>query len=728
MSEDAPLRREPWSELVLFRLARSTLDSRQAFHGRVDGAHANTLDPLVSISGGLTTAWAAMDEPSSARKRGRPSKYATSEEKARADVDHKRMRRRKEAHERRERAHAQYYGVPWSPTEEPRAQSGVQIILENPGKSERITDDVQSPSSHVREEDDYSSYGTEDDFDIDIDLRAPAEPPADAAGPELCEEQSKLVQLVLSGVNVFYTGGAGTGKSTVLRAIVKALQERRRHVHVVTPTGISALNVGGSTYFTYAGWNPSVMKKPIKDIETMAMSKERRLRIQSTDVLIIDEISMLESNQFRRLDRACRAAHRREKEVFGGIQIVVTGDFYQLPPVKPFQTCFGCGVELKTRAFCPSCEAGRGTDIYLPPSLRPRKGCFACGVELRKRMDCPECGDTVDHDDQWAFRSDTWSECDFHCISLSHIHRQSDPIFIDILNALRVGEKLDAHQLSLLSDRESDVGDAIELSPVRREVDQRNLEGFQAIHGAVRAYRCQDFVSIQPQHPHLAQKAEFDADGDRVGCQEHRFPALLEAKFGMPVILLANIDPDLGLVNGSQGRIVGFSPHGPLMTARQRRLAESGNFSRFEEHEIASWVQKQPRDFPLPVVRFENNVQRVVYPVCQDTELGDPPPFSVVARTQMPLLPAWAITIHKSQGMTLEKAIVNLESIFEPQMAYVALSRVRNLKGLRVVSDVSLDMLQERGRLGGGNDAVRAFMTERFGAAKGARTAGGTTK
>ena len=212
-------------------------------------------------------------------------------------------------------------------------------------------------------------------------------------------------------------------------------------------------------------------------------------------------------------------------------------------------------------------------------------------------------------------------------------------------------------------------------------------------------------VHVQPHHPHLANKADFDADGNRVGCQDHRFPSLLEAKFGMPVILLANIDAAIGLVNGSQGRIVGFSPHGPLMKARERRLAESGGFSRFEEHQIGSWVGEQTPEFALPVVRFENDVQRVVYPVCQDTELGDPPPFSVIARTQIPLLPAWAIKIHKSQGMTLERAVVNLEHIFEPQMAYVALSRVRSLDGLKVVSGTGLKTLQERGRLGGGSDA-----------------------
>jgi ATP-dependent DNA helicase PIF1 len=120
-------------------------------------------------------------------------------------------------------------------------------------------------------------------------------------------------------------------------------------------------------------------------------------------------------------------------------------------------------------------------------------------------------------------------------------------------------------------------------------------------------------------------------------------------------------------------------------------------------------------DFPLPVVGFENGAECPVYPVCQDTELGDPAPFSVVARTQIPLLPAWAITIHKSQGMTLEKVVVNLDHSFEPQMAYVALSRARSLNGLKVVSSVSLEVLQERGMLGGGGLAVRTFMQGTFG-------------
>jgi ATP-dependent DNA helicase PIF1 len=446
----------------------------------------------------------------------------------------------------------------------------------------------------------------------------------------------------------------------------------------------------------------------------MAMSKERRLRMQGTDVLIIDEISMLESNQFRRLDRACRAA-RRCDAAFGGIQVVVTGDFYQLPPVKAFQTCFDCGVELKSRVVCVDCEPLATRDIHQPASPRVRKSCLRCGVGPLRWSDCPECGESYNMDDEWAFRSDTWEACGFHCVSLTQVHRQSDPAFIDMLNTLRIGDRLDEHQLTLLDGRERDVGTAIELSAVRKEVDQKNLEGFQAISGAIRAYRCQDHVHIQPHHPHLAPKAESDSEGNRVGCQDHRFPAALETKCGMPVILLANIDPGAGLVNGSQGRITGYVPHGSAMQARERQLAQSGEFSRFEEDEIVCWTGKQSTTFPLPVVQFENGVRRVVYPACQDTELGDPPPFSVIARTQIPLLPAWAITIHKSQGMTLERVVVNLDQIFEPQMAYVALSRARSLQGLKVVSRVGVGGLQERGRLGGGSTVVRGFMEDQFG-------------
>ena len=656
-----------------------------------------------------------MDGQNANKKRGRPPKYGSAEEKAHADVERRRELRRKEAHERRERLHAEFYGLKYTPPGQDEKPTGLQIVLENPGgsRTERLDASRSGDELGLTPRDDGAEGHRHTPEARTRRLATPAD-------PELSGEQLRVADLVAWGNNVFYTGGAGTGKSTVLRAIVKELREQDRGVQVVTPTGISALNVGGSTYFTWAGWNPGIVKKSLKEIKELAMSKERRQRIKDTDVLIIDEISMLESNQFRRLDRACREVRRRRDLPFGGMQVVVTGDFYQLPPVKPFQTCFDCGVELKTRALCNECQAQVGKeaaeeDWHQPPASRPRKDCRRCGAQLKKQMDCPRCKGAFEDDDQWPFRSDTWGDCDFQSVSLTEVHRQSDPIFVGILNTLRVGGKLDKHQLSLLDGSESEVGEAIELSPVRREVDQKNGRGFEAIRGPVRAYKCQDYVHIQAKHPHLESKKQRDGDGNLVGCQDHRFPPLLETKLGMPVILLANIIPEAGLVNGSQGRIVGYSPHEPLMQARQRRLQASGEFGHLEEHEIVCWTEQQTPDFPLPIVEFENGERCPVYPVCQDTELGDPPPFSVVARTQIPLLPAWAITIHKSQGMTLEKVVVNLDHIFEPQMAYVALSRARSLQGLKVVSDVGLEALQERGSLGGGSLVVRGFMEGIFG-------------
>ena len=501
-----------------------------------------------------------MNEQRPPKRRGRPRKYASEREKALVDVVRKREGRRSKAHERRERLHAQFYGEKWSED----LPKEVSIIIEHPEKSEERLRESET-SIHLLAEEEWSPYATDDDI-------APPTTTDDTVSPidpSLCAEQLRLIELVLSGVNVFYTGGAGTGKSTVLRALVKELHQQGQHVQVVTPTGISALNVSGSTYFTWAGWNPGVMKKPIKEICDMAMSKERRQRIRDTHVLIIDEISMLESNQFRRLDRACRAA-RLCDAAFGGIQVVVTGDFYQLPPIKAFQTCFMCGVELRSRVLCIGCEPFAAEDIRQPSSPWMHKGCLRCGVGPLRRSDCPKCGEPYDVDNEWAFRSDTWEACGFHCVSLTQVHRQNDPAFIDMLNTLRIGDRLGRRQLTLLEGRERDVGTAIELSAVRKEVDQKNLEGFRAISGATRAYRCQDHVHIQPHHPHLTPKAELDSDGDRVGCQDHRFPATLETKCGMPVILLANIDPDAGLVNGSQGRITGYLPHGPAMQARER--------------------------------------------------------------------------------------------------------------------------------------------------------------
>ena len=163
----------------------------------------------------------------------------------------------------------------------------------------------------------------------------------------LCQEQTDLIELILTGRNVFYTGSAGCGKSTVLNCFHRCLKEMSKRVFIIAPTGRAALDINGVTFWSYASWTPDSMKRSIRELERDATKKRVKNRLQDTDVLVIDEISMMENHHFERLNRIMRKA-RECDEAFGGVQLIVTGDFCQLPPVKPFQFCLVCGKGLVT--------------------------------------------------------------------------------------------------------------------------------------------------------------------------------------------------------------------------------------------------------------------------------------------------------------------------------------------------------------------------------------------
>lgn len=147
-------------------------------------------------------------------------------------------------------------------------------------------------------------------------------------GPPLVPEQQQVVDLILAGCNVFYTGSAGSGKSTILKSAVRQLQQRGKRVKIVAPTNLAALNVGGITTWSYAGWTVQSMKRDIDKLMQSALGDKSWQRFDETDVLIIDEISMIENLFFERLNMVIKAS-RGEKYgggPFGGIQLIVTGD------------------------------------------------------------------------------------------------------------------------------------------------------------------------------------------------------------------------------------------------------------------------------------------------------------------------------------------------------------------------------------------------------------------
>jgi DNA replication protein DnaC len=218
--------------------------------------------------------------------------------------------------------------------------------------------------------------------------------------PTLCKEQADLVGLILSRTrNVFYTGSAGCGKSTVLKAFVKRFEAQGMKVNILAPTGRAALDINGTTTWTYAGWTPDHHKKPLKELKAGAHGKFVRKRLCETDVLVLDEISMIENLHLERLNAVMKEARNSDK-AFGGVQLVVTGDFCQLPPVRPFGHCIECGRDL---------------------------------IKNREETEykCRNHGTYYDLD-KWAFRSEAWKECDFVHVNLTTIHRQSDKVFIDM--------------------------------------------------------------------------------------------------------------------------------------------------------------------------------------------------------------------------------------------------------------------------------------------------------
>jgi hypothetical protein len=176
--------------------------------------------------------------------------------------------------------------------------------------------------------------------------------------PTLCKEQADVVAKIMEGRrNVFYTGSAGVGKSTILKTFRRQLAAKKKHVSVVAPTGIAALDINGQTTYQYAGWTPETHRLTLDQLRKIAHERKVWKRLNETDVLVIDEISMVESSFFERLNVLMKEARNNDKP-FGGVQLVITGDFCQLPPVKPFEHCVECGTDLvksygDTKYVCP---------------------------------------------------------------------------------------------------------------------------------------------------------------------------------------------------------------------------------------------------------------------------------------------------------------------------------------------------------------------------------------
>jgi ATP-dependent DNA helicase PIF1 len=319
-------------------------------------------------------------------------------------------------------------------------------------------------------------------------------------------------------------------------------------------------------------------------------------------------------------------------------QVVVTGDFAQLPPVKPFGHCIKCGKELH-------------------PNLS------------RTEYTCPQDGKVYLDIDKWAFRSKAWKEANFVHVNLTNIHRQSDAVFINILQKCRMGKTLTQKDTDLLLNHPSETRGAVKLFSTREEVRRVNMEAFNILRSRARTFRSLDYFRWNEKHRNLEFKTKRSADGSLQALHDHRFDATLQLKQGMVVVLLVNLDIAAGLVNGSQGNIQGFEDYDPLNLPRAMEDGRkgstvskdgvalsptstlSGDHAALREYQIKDFALSGPKEWPI--VQFNNGVRRTIYADCTVNELGDEKPHSLLCRTQIPLTAAWALSIHKYVNPTI---------------------------------------------------------------------------
>jgi ATP-dependent DNA helicase PIF1 len=521
------------------------------------------------------------------------------------------------------------------------------------------------------------------------------------AEPELCKEQQEAVDYALSGRNVFMTGSGGCGKSVVVRHLLKKFRAQGKDVSIVAPTGIAAFQVSGTTTCTFMGWTQDTCREPFENVRRNLWKDKTKKRLKSTDVLIIDEISMVSNFHFERMSRAFAEIKGYHKQAnlkpFGGCQVIAVGDFCQLPPIKGLEFCNECGVEM-TRSL------GRNTTYTCP--------------------DCP-LPITYTEQDKWAFKSEAWAECQFANVHLTKIHRQSDEKFVQMLQKGRLGRKLVQAEIDLLMNHPCNVENGVWLSSRRKEVEDRNNSEFAKIKSEQHNYWCIDKFdcahddlrgTIKPVYWGKPPRERVPLDK----LSEHRYSNCLSLKVGMPVILLKNVDVQAGLCNGSQGIVVGFedyqkaTPPSPPNDENYKGDEEGYRRAHRRYTETMNFMKHPGLDKQiLPVVQFHNGMRCMIQPDCTISQLSAAEGrYSLLLRTQIPLAHGWALTIHKSQGMTLERLVVNLASVFEHGQAYVALSRATALEGLRIEGGHSA-LSALRTKLGPPEE-VMEFLQEKF--------------
>ena len=407
-----------------------------------------------------------------------------------------------------------------------------------------------------------------------------------------------------TGVNVYLTGSAGSGKTHTLREYIKWLDTHDIPVAITASTGIAATHMNGMTIH---GWAGIGIREYITDADMDMIEQKQYLwkRFEKARVLIIDEVSMLHAHRLDMVERVCRR-FKRSDAPFGGLQVVLSGDFFQLPPVNK-----------GTRPVAPS----------QMPAVRPQ-------AELFIDYDSGEAfAEEEEPESDMVIHSHAWKVMKPAICYLTEQHRQEDDAFLEILNAMRDNAINQTHLDAINSRMNASVSAALptKLYTHNVDVDSINYAELQKLEGETK-----EFVMSGRGSDPLVEAL-------KKSCLA---PEQLKLKIGAEVMFIKN-NYEAGYVNGTRGMVKTFDSRGE------------------------------------PVVEIYSTGKRI--PVAaMDWEVEENGRVKA-SITQYPLRLAWAITIHKSQGMSLDSAEIDLSKTFAYGMGYVALSRVRTLAGIRLV-------------------------------------------
>jgi hypothetical protein len=397
--------------------------------------------------------------------------------------------------------------------------------------------------------------------------------------------QQEALSILKTGANVFLTGEPGSGKTHTINQYADYLRSKDIEASITASTGVAATHLGGMTIHSWSGIGIKT-KLDKRDLGKIVSNEYITKRVRRAKVLVIDEVSMLSPETLSMVDAICREI-KQSSDPFGGIQVVLVGDFFQLPPVVKFEAE----------------DNGQG-ELIDEPSAR------------------------------FAYDSPAWKQANPTVCYLTEQYRQDDRDFLAILSAIR-RNAFDSNHLCRIETRKISRHEAPDGVPklfsYNVDVDRVNNEILAKLSGGPREF----IMSSEGPNALVAALQK--------GCLS---PEKLVLKIGAAVMFTKNNQKE-GFVNGTLGTVLGFDKESgcPIVKTRNERR-----------------IEVQPMDWTVE----ENGKVRAKI-------------------VQMPLRLAWAITVHKSQGMSLDEAVIDLSNVFEFGQGYVALSRVRRLSGLHLL-------------------------------------------